>query len=190
MHPPPPTTTPSLWGLFSGFCAASTRGFGGVLPWARRMVVEERHWQTPAEFTDLIALCQFVPGPNVINYSVCLGARFHGPAGALAAFAGVLLAPMALIVALGVLYGRYGGEPVVANGFHGLAAAASGLVLSTAWKIAAPLRGRPRGIAIAGLTVVAIALLRLPLLWVLGVLVPLSIAVQRGGPGGRREVRR
>jgi chromate transporter len=176
--PPPP---PGLWALFSGFCSASALGFGGVLPWTRRMVVEERRWQTAAEFTDLLALCQFLPGPNVINYSVCLGSRFRGLPGAVAAFTGVLAVPMGTVLALGVLYGRYGDHPLVAHAFRGLAAAASGLVLATAWKIAAPLRGRPRGIVVAVAAFGAIAVLRLPLLPVLAALVPASIVVQRGG---------
>lgn len=170
---------PGLWALFWGFCGASSLGFGGVLPWVQRMVVEERRWQTAAEFTDLIALCQFVPGPNVINYSVCLGARFRGLPGALAAFAGVMLVPMGIVVSLGVLYDRYGGYPVVARGFHGLAAAASGLVLATAWKIAAPLRGRKVAMGVALVAFVAIAVLRLPLLPALAGLVPFSILAQR-----------
>ena len=145
------------------------------------MVVEERRWQTAAEFTDLLALCQFLPGPNVINYSVCLGSRFRGLPGAVVSFIGVLAVPMGIIMCLGVLYGRYGDTPVVAHAFRGLAAAASGLVLSTAWKIAAPLRGRPRAIAVAVVTFAVMAGLRAPLLPALAVLVPLSILVQWGG---------
>jgi chromate transporter len=180
MDQEPPAPRPGLWALFAGFCGASSTGFGGVLPWVRRMVVEKRRWQTAAEFTDLIALCQFLPGPNVVNYSVCLGGRFRGWRGALVAFAGVLLVPMGVVIGLGVLYSRYGSDPWVARGFRGLAAAASGLVLSTVWKIAAPLWGRPRAIAVAVVTFLAIAVLRAPLLPALAVLVPVSILFQRG----------
>lgn len=178
MSEAPARPDPGLWDLFWGFCSASSSGFGGVLPWARRMVVEDRRWLTAAEFTDLLALCQFLPGPNVINLSVCLGARFRGVPGALAAFTGVLAVPMGMVMTLGVLYGRYGGNPMVAHAFRGLAAAASGLVLSTAWKIAAPLRGRVMAIGVAVASFAAIALLHLPLLPALAVLVPASVLVQ------------
>ena len=79
---------PSCGELARGFCEIGLLGFGGVLPWARWMVVEQRRWLTGAEFTDLLALCQFLPGPNVVNLSVALGARFQGARGALASLAG------------------------------------------------------------------------------------------------------
>ncbi|MBV9735568.1 MAG: chromate transporter [Acidisphaera sp.] len=165
----------SLSGLFGGFFSIGLSGFGGVLPWARRMIVEQRRWLTGAEFTDLLALCQFLPGPNTVNLSVALGARFHGARGAVLAFLGLMAAPMAIVIGLGVVYGRFAGVPAVQHGFQGLAAAASGLVIATALKIAAPLRRDPPGLAVAALAFLAIAVLRLPLLPALVVLVPASV---------------
>ncbi len=171
----PPTAT----ALFLGFLSISIIGFGGVLPWARRMVVEQRSWLTAAEFTDLLGLCQFLPGPNIVNFAVALGSRFRGPLGALAAVVGLLLLPMGLVIALGALYAAYSDHPVVARATAGLAAAASGLVIATALKIASPLRGRRLGIAIALVVVVAIAWLHLPLVPTMLVLAPLSILLHR-----------
>lgn len=170
---------PTVRALFAGFLGIGLCGFGGVLPWARRMVVEQRRWLSGPEFTDLLALCQFLPGPNVVNLAVALGARFRGPRGALAAVAGLLAAPVVIVVALGALYGRYGDHPAVRRAFAGLAAAASGLVLSMALRIAWPLRSRPAGVAAAVAAFAAIALLRLPLPPVLLVLVPVSVLVAR-----------
>jgi chromate transporter len=48
--------------LFVAFFRAGLMGFGGVLPMIRRVMVEDRRWQTPAEFNELLALCQFLPG--------------------------------------------------------------------------------------------------------------------------------
>ena len=163
--------------LFLGFLSVGVCGFGGVLPWARRMIVEQRRWLTAAEFTDLLSLCQFLPGPNVVNLSVALGARFHGVRGSLAAFSGLMAAPMAIVIALGALYERYGHYPTVRQAFAGLAAAASGLVLSTALKIAAPLRTRPLGIAVAVVTLLAIVVFRVPLVYVLVIAGAVSIAL-------------
>lgn len=168
---PPPTRS----ALFLGFLGVGVCGFGGVLPWARRMIVDQRRWLSATEFTDLLGLCQFLPGPNVINVSVALGSRFHGVSGAAAAFCGLLFAPMAIVISLGALYLRYGGHPTVRHAFAGLAAAASGLVLATALKITAPLRTNPVGLAIAAVTLAAIAVARLPLPLVLVVMAPLSI---------------
>ncbi len=154
---------PGVAGLFFGFLLIGLCGFGGVLPWARRMIVEQRRWMTPADFTDLLGLCQFLPGGNIMNLSIGLGARFRGPIGSAAALTGLMSGPVAIVLVLGLVYDRYSSLPTVRHAFAGLAAAASALVLANALKIAAPLRGRPLGLAMAVLTFVAIAVLRLPL---------------------------
>jgi len=161
--------------LFSGFFTIGICGFGGVLPWARRVIVEQRAWLSPAEFNDLLALCQFLPGPNVINMSVAIGARFAGIPGIVACFVGLMAAPMAIIIALGIGYAQFEDNPVVRRAFAALAAAASGLVLATALKIAAPMRARPLDVGIALVSFTAIAVLRLPLLWTMLILAPLAV---------------
>jgi chromate transporter len=172
---------PSLASLFGSFASVGLLGFGGVLPLARRMIVEQRRWLSAAEFTDLLALCQFLPGANITNLSIALGGRWHGPLGALVAVIGLLAAPIVVVIALGAVYLRWRGEPVVAHAFEGLAAAASGLVLATAIRIGAPLRRRPRGVLVAAVAFAALALLRLPLFPVLLVLVPASVLLHRRG---------
>jgi chromate transporter len=137
-------------------------------------VVEERRWMSAAEFTDLLGLCQFLPGGNIMNVTIALGARFHGPVGSVTAFIGLMAAPVAIVIALGVVYDRYAELSTVRHAFAGLAAAASALVLSYAWKIASPLWGRPLGVVLAAVTFVAIAVLRLPLPPALPVLAAVS----------------
>src|SRR5690242_7678251 len=132
---------PTLPALFLGFLSVGMFGFGGVLPWARRMVVEQRRWLTAAEFTDTLGVCQFLPGGNVMNVTIAVGARFHGAAGAVIAFVGLMAAPVAIVIGLGVIYDQFAGLPLVHQALAGLAAAASALVLATAMKIAAPLLG-------------------------------------------------
>ncbi|MBO0709861.1 MAG: chromate transporter [Acetobacteraceae bacterium] len=171
----PARPAPTRTALFGGFFLVGIFGFGGVLAMARRMIVEQRKWLSPGDFTDLLALCQFLPGPNTINVSVALGSRFRGPSGALAAFSGLMAAPLAIIIALGILYQRYSALPTVRHTFAGLAAAASGLVMATAVKIAAPLRHNPAAIATATACFGAIALLHVPLLWTMVVLAPFGI---------------
>lgn len=165
--------------LFVGFFTVGLMGFGGVLPWARRMIVEKRRWLTAQEFTELLAFCQFLPGPNICNMTVALGRRFHGLPGALAGLTGIMAAPMAIAIGLGVLYQQYGALPRVAGAVTGLAAAASGLVLATALKVGLPLRGRPLGLGLAGVTFAAIAVLRLPLVPTMLVLAPVSVLLHR-----------
>ena len=160
-----------------GFFTIGMFGFGGVLPWARRLVVEQRHWMTASEFTDLLGLCQFLPGGNIMNVTVALGARFHGVAGAAAAFLGLMTAPVAIVIGLGAVYQRYAGLASVRHGFAALAAAAAALVLSTALRIAAPLRTSVLEMGVAAVTFGAIAVFRLPLPFALPVLAAISTAV-------------
>ncbi|WFU31985.1 chromate transporter [Bradyrhizobium brasilense] len=169
---------PDVGALFTGFFILGLTGFGGVLPLARHMMVEKRGWLTGAEFTGLLGLCQFLPGGNIINMSVAVGLKFRGIPGAFAAILGLIAVPTAVVIGLGVIYGRFADDPVVRHLFGGLAAAAAGLLISTAIKIAWPLRRDVLGLFIGALCVLAIAVFRLPLLPTLLTLAPLSIVLR------------
>ncbi|VTR50837.1 chromate transporter, chromate ion transporter (CHR) family [Serratia fonticola] len=82
-------------------------GFGGVLPLARSMLVEQRRWLTAEQFTELLGLCQFLPGGNVINLSRGGGDGVSRAAWCAMCFAGADLRPTAIVVGLGVIYARY-----------------------------------------------------------------------------------
>ncbi|BCZ57584.1 hypothetical protein SL267_22010 [Serratia marcescens] len=75
-------------GAVFGFLWLGLIGFGGVLPMARSMLVERRRWLNAEQFTELLGLCQFLPGGNVINLSVAVGMEFRGLRGALCALLG------------------------------------------------------------------------------------------------------
>jgi len=156
-------SAPTLANLFMGFFSVGVRGFGGVLPWARRALVEERQWLTPAEFAEALSLCQFLPGGNIVNVSIAVGSRFRGVAGAVAAVLGLMVAPVAIVVALGAVYDQFADLPAVRRAFAGLAAAGSAFVLTAALKIAAPLRTRYLALAIVAATFVATVMFRVPL---------------------------
>src|SRR3954463_901159 len=81
---------PGLVALFAAFAKMSLSGFGGVLVWARRAIVDQHRWMTADEFNETFALCHFLPGPNIVNLSVVFGSRFRGIPGAIAAFCGLV----------------------------------------------------------------------------------------------------
>jgi len=172
-----PFTPPTVAEIFIGFLTLGLTAFGGALPLARREIVERRKWLTPDEFVDLLGLCQFLPGGNVINLSVAVGMKFRGVAGALAGLLGLIVGPSLIVIGLGVLYQRTHQDPHIRHLFAGLAAAAAGLLVSMAIKVAWPLRRKLSMAAVAAVAFVAIALLRLPLLPVMLVLTPVSIFV-------------
>lgn len=67
------------------------------------MIVERRRWMTAEEFNDAYSLCNFLPGPNIVNFSVVFGSRIAGPRGAAAALVCPLGPPVALVLVFGVL---------------------------------------------------------------------------------------
>jgi chromate transporter len=172
--PPPPTVAQ----LFATFAAISLSGFGGVLAWARRILVERRRWLSAEQFNETFALCAFLPGGNIVNFCVIFGARMRGPLGALAALGGLLGPPVILVMIVGALYAHYGDMPVLHRMLTGVAAAAAGLMLATVAKMTRPLfaNSAVAAPAIAFATFAAIGLLHWPLPYVLLVIVPGSIA--------------
>jgi chromate transporter len=164
--------------LFLAFLAVGLSGFGGVLPFARRELVDKRAWLDAETFTETLALCQSLPGPNVINLSIAVGSRFAGVPGAIAAIAGLVGAPVVIVIGIGALYGRFGAVPRLQGAIVGLGAAAAGLVAATAARMAWPLvKRRPvSAAAFMALAFAAVGLMRLPLPWVLLVLAPAGVA--------------
>lgn len=175
------TPRPSLLDLYLCFQGIALRSFGGVLPWTRRALVEEKKWLSPDEFDDLLGLCQFLPGPNVGNLTIVVGSRFQGIPGAIAALLGLTVIPVAIVIGLGVLYRQYGQIPLVRGIIDGTAAAAAGLIGGMALKMAKPLQARRslRGLLFVVLTFIGVGLLRWPLAEVMLVLAPLSILMTR-----------
>jgi chromate transporter len=174
----PRQSQPTLAELFIAFAKISLSGFGGVLAWSRRMMVEERKWLTAEQFNETYALCAFLPGGNILNFSVVFGARFGGVRGALVAMAGLMGPPLLLVLVIASVYARYGDLPMLRRALTGVAAAAAGLMMATVAKMARPLfRNRAvMGPLIALATFVAIGIVQWPLPLVLAVIVPVSIA--------------
>jgi len=170
---PATVSTPEL---FVGFLKIGLSGFGGVLPFARRMIVEQQRWLSETEFLDVLSLSQFLPGPNIVNVSIIVGRRFRGAAGAVAACSGLLLMPLVIVLALATIYARFSQVEAVRGACRGVSASASGLIAATALKLARPLRTSMWQVAICGVVFLGIAVLRIPLLWTLAALCPVSIA--------------
>jgi chromate transporter len=161
--------------LFAGFFQAGILGFGGVLPIARRIIVDQRKWMTQAQFNDLFALCQFMPGANIVNFAFAFGARHRGISGAAIAILGLMTAPVCIVMVLGAAYGRWGELPVARHGLAGLAAAAAGLVLGTALKIATPIFSGMTNMALAAAVFAMVLLLHLSLPVTMLIMLPVSL---------------
>src|SRR6202165_5900054 len=130
----PTSTPPGLTALFVAFAKISLAGFGGVLVWARRGIVEQHRWMTADEFNETYALCHFLPGPNIVNLSVVFGSRFRGIPGGIAAFAGLLGPPIVIVTILAALYAHFGEIDALRRILAGVSCAAVGLLISAGFQ--------------------------------------------------------
>jgi len=164
--------------LFASFLKMGLLGFGGVLPWARRVLVDERQWLTDREFAELIGLCQVLPGPNVVNLAVIMGSRTHGPLGSLIAVSAILFVPVGVVLLLAAFYASVAHDPLARAAIGAASAAAAGLILGTAIRLLLQTRPPPRGLLIGGAAFVTVGLLQWPLVWVVLALVVVAIAAE------------
>ena len=177
--PPAVVPKPGLSEILVAFTTISLSGFGGALPWSRRMLVERKRWMSAEEFNEAFSLAQFLPGPNTVNFAVVFGSRFGGVSGAALALIGLIGPPVVIVTLVGILYARYSDLAALGRVLVGLGAAAAGLLIAMAVKMAVPLFRRGQYIApiIAAVMFVAVGPLHFPLQWVLLVMAPVSIAL-------------
>ena len=171
-HQNPNSSRPvSLLDLFWSFTWLALQGFGGVLAVVQRELVEKKKWLTREEFVEDWAVAQILPGPNVVNLSLMIGDRYFGLRGGLVALAGMLTFPMLIVLALAAIFAGISDSPGVQGALRGLGAVAAGLIAAAGLKLIDALKtnamGAPVCWAIAAITFIAIAVLRVPLAWVL-----------------------
>src|SRR6185369_16732205 len=143
---------PGLLALFLAFAKMSLAGFGGVLVFARRAIVEQHRWMTADEFNETFALCHFLPGPNIVNLSMVFGSRLRGIAGGVAAFTGLLLPPTVIMTVLAIIYARFGDVEVLRRILAGISCAAVGLLIAVVFRMMAPLFRRMDVVALILMT--------------------------------------
>ena len=161
----------SLSDLFVSFTFLALQGFGGVLAIVQRELVENKRWMTREEFIEDWAVAQIMPGPNVVNLSLMIGGRYFGLKGALAALAGMLAVPLVIVLVLALVYAQFANHPGVAGALRGMGTVAAGLIVATGLRLAGALQKNVLGLGwcavLGALCFVAVAWLRLPLVYVL-----------------------
>jgi chromate transporter len=176
--PPAAAPPPTHADLFIAFLRITLSSIGAPLPWTRRMIVEKKRWMTAEEFNEIYALCQFLPGPNIVNLAAVFGSRMRGATGAVAAWSGFLALPFCAMLLVSMLYSQFGDLDALRRTLGGVAAWAAGLLIATFVKMATPLfRGFGPAPFLLLVTAVAIGIMRWPLLWVMVVLAPSSVAL-------------
>jgi chromate transporter len=128
----------SLGAVFWTFLALGFTSFGGPiahLGYYRREFVERRRWLTESAYADLVALCQFLPGPASSQVSFAVGLSRAGLAGGLAAWAGFTLPSALLMVLFAFAAARIEG-PLALGALHGLKIVAVAVVAQAVWGMA------------------------------------------------------
>jgi chromate transporter len=160
--------------LFIGFSLLALQGVGGVLAVAQQELVERRQWMSKTQFLEEWSIAQILPGPNIVNLALMLGRQYFGIYGALSAVAGLLVAPLTLVLLLAILFGGVADHPMAQGALKGMGAVSAGLIIATGLKLSSALKQNPLGLLAAWLLTLAafvsVGLLRLPLLWALPIL--------------------
>src|SRR4051812_2688912 len=124
-QPAPPTSQPrpeSLADLFVSMTLLALQGFGGGLAVGQRELVERKRWMTRDEFVEEWAVAQIMPGPNVVNLALMIGGRYFGLRGAMVALAGMLTAPLVVVIVLALLYAHFADNAHLAAALRGMGA--------------------------------------------------------------------
>ena len=178
---------PSNRELFTGFMKLGLMGFGGVLPLAHRMIVEDQKWLSTDEFTRLLGICQILPGGNIINMAVAIGYEFHGIKGAISSVLGLIFAPTLIVILLYELYAQFQAIPTIKHMIEGLAAAAAGLLFAMGFKMLKPIFRSYLTIFTIIMTIIFMLILKLPLALTLIILVAINMTVVNMNKGAKNK---
>jgi chromate transporter len=174
---PLPAQPVTLFGIYKLCFVVGLLSFGGGLSaWMRREVVLVRGWMTDEEFFNGYSLAQILPGVNSTNMAVYIGQHLRGPIGSTAALTGLLSAPFVIVLAAAAAYQYLVAIPGFQIGMGGLAAAAVGMMFHHGLMTNRTLHRHIPSVLVLVATFVAVGLLQWPLVPVLAVLAPLSIA--------------
>jgi chromate transporter len=155
----------------------ATMGFGGVLPWAQRALVERKNWLTREEFVELLAFAQLMPGPNICNVALILGDKYFGWRGAVVGLLGMFAVPIFVVMGLALVYSEFREVVLVKQAMTGMSAVCAGMILATAVKMATALRRQWKWLGIGLLAFVAVIVMHIKVAVVVLVLAPLAVGL-------------
>jgi chromate transporter len=172
---------PSLKEIFLAFFKVGVSAFGGALPWARRVLVDERGWLSDAEFTEIITVCSALPGPNVVNTAVFFGARHHGIIGGLTGFVGLVGAPLCILLLLNHTFQLYAHIPQVKSAMHGMGIVATSYLITMALKMGKPFQTKVWAVALCIVAALLSAFFHWPMALILLLCGAVGVAMTKRG---------
>ena len=191
MQTPASAEPVSLWSLYKLFFVVGIFSFGGGLTaWFHREIVLVRKWMTDDEFFSGYSLAQVLPGVNSTNMAVYIGQHVRGAIGAVVALGALLTGPFFVVIAAAVAYHRLIEIPGFAAAMAGIATAAVGMIFRLGIASAKASWRHVPSVLVLVATFVGVGLMQWPLILVVLVLAPLSIAVawmRKSGEGATDE---
>ncbi len=151
-----PAPKVSLGSIFLEFLIIGGTSFGGVIPYLRGGLVTKQRWLDDVEFTEMLSICQSLPGLNATNMAILVGEKLRGGPGAAVAIAGMCLPGAILLYAVGMIYHAHGDHAWTTAALKGVAAAAVGLLLATVVQLSRRSLGKHIDLFFVALTVIAV----------------------------------
>jgi len=174
--PSAPPVEATLSQIFRAFLLVGATSFGGgVMAYLRSSLVEKHGWLDDEGFVQFLAMSQSLPGLNSTNMAVLVGDRLRGTPGAIVATVGICLPGAFLMFFVGMLHRQHGARPLVTAAFHGVTAAAVGLVAAVALQIGRKVLTRVDDLAFVALAVIGVSVLHQSVLIVLFVVSALAV---------------
>jgi len=172
----PDSPNVTLLGLAGCFLQIALSSFGGGLSaWTQRIVVERRRWLSNEQFLSAVTISRLFPGPNQVNMAIYVGEHFRGLPGSLAALAGLLGVPLAILLTLGWAYFHYHQVPQLRAVLSGVVAAAAGMAMSMGFKLIGNYLRQPMALAFAAAAFAGVSVFHYSLPVVVVVLAPLAM---------------
>lgn len=184
----------SYWQLFWTFFKLGLFTIGGgmaMIPLMQGIIVDRHHWMTEEEVVDCIAVSQGLPGVIAINMATYIGNYKRGFLGSLVATIGVILPSFCIIIAICELLGAVGDNRYVNGALTGIKAAATGLIVFSAYKVGKSVLKDAFGWVLAAAAFVLITFCGINAVWVIlgGIAAGLAAGAVRArrGKGGETE---
>lgn len=162
----------AVWEVFVVFLRLGLTSFGGPvahLGYFREAFVAKRRWLSEAAYADIVALCQFLPGPASSQVGMVVGLSRAGYLGALAAWTGFTL-PSAVALILFAFGLSHYGNAIPAGALHGLKVAAVAVVAQAVWSMARSLCPDAPRLTLMTLTAVVVGIAPSPA-WQVGAMI-------------------
>tara|TARA_B110000305_G_scaffold105410_1_gene118580 strand:+ start:1772 stop:2353 length:582 start_codon:yes stop_codon:yes gene_type:complete len=173
-----PSNQPDLTDLFLTFLRIGLLGFGGVLAVSRIELVDKKGWLSEQEFVEMLGICNFLPGANVVSLAVFVGGINQGLMGSVVAFIGLISAPIVIIIVLAHNYTQWIENSYFRASLSMMASCGAGIIVAIAIRLFQELEKSLRYLLTVGVIVTCVSVLGLSIIPVVMVVAPIAMFLE------------